>query len=154
MTKNFAEVWLWDGELCGKCLEMCVFVPSQLVPGQKTSGFETEVGWGGVMPTQPVATLLDLHWYFYMNLMLWYLIFTCTSAWTWCYAIWFSIIFRHELDVMRLYLELGARRVYPHGYFYINSMLRYLTCFNLGGVGEKGSLLWFCDLDFLFLMVC
>ena len=53
------------------------------------------LGWGGVIPTQRLATLvtqheidatlLDLHWRFNMKLKLRYLIFTGASTWSVCW---------------------------------------------------------------------
>ena len=65
------------------------------------------------------ATLYDLHWHFHMILMLRSMIFNCNSThphpivwggvawddnvigistWSWCYALWSSLAFPHDLD--------------------------------------------------------
>ena len=75
------------------------------------------LGWGGVIPTQRLAPLLDLLLHFYMNWMLRCLIFSCNSTWTGCSAAWSSLAILHELDALLLDLLL---------HFYLNWMLRCL----------------------------
>ena len=58
------------------------------------------VGWGGVIPTQRLATLLDFPGYFYMNLMLWY-------------TTWLSCVFLHELDAGKSWLAFGLTSLCP-----------------------------------------
>ena len=86
------------------------------------------------------ATLYDLHWHFHMNLMLRSMIFNCNSThphpiacggvgrdnnvigistWTWCYALWSSLAFPHDLDATLYDL---------HWHFHMNLMLRSMIC--------------------------
>ena len=94
-----------------------------------------------------------LHWHFHMNLMLPLMIFNCNSTtsasdslvgwvwvdnnvivistWTWCYALWSSLAFPHELDATLYELsslafphELDATLYDLHWHFHMNLMLR------------------------------
>ena len=71
------------------------------------------------------ATLYDLHWQFHMILMLRSMIFNChfhmililrsmifigISTWSWCYALWSSLAFPHDLDATLYDLQLP----FPH----------------------------------------
>ena len=68
------------------------------------------------------AILLDLHLRFSMNLVLRYLVISCISTGTWCYAAWPSLAFCFELDATLLDLLL---------HFNMNFMLRYLVFFRV-----------------------
>ena len=72
------------------------------------------LGWGGVIPTQRRATLLDLHLHFYTE---------------------------HDATLLDLHLyvhtELDATLLGLRLYFYMNLTLGYLTCFTLGWGGVR-----------------
>ena len=112
-----------------------LFKLSDLLPAHKTIGFEAGVGWGGLGWVG-----VGVGWY-QPNVFLPYLIFTCTSTWTWCYATWPALTWGWAgwagwggvIPTQRLPTLLDL-----HLYFYMNLMLRYLTCFNLGLGGLAG----------------
>ena len=84
--------------------------------------------WSSIaIPHDLDATLYDLHWHFHMNLMLRSMIFNYNSThphpiawggvgwdnnvigistWTWCYALWSSLAFPHDLDATLYDLQL------------------------------------------------
>ena len=84
------------------------------------------------------ATLYDLHWHFYMNLILRSMICNCISTWTWCYALWSSIaISTHPHPIVWVGVGWGgiiASLACPHEldatlydllwHFHMNLMLR------------------------------
>ena len=116
------------------------------------------VGWGGIItslaiPHEPDATLYDLQLQFHMNLMLRSMIFNCNSThphpivwggvgwdnnvigistWSWCYALWSSLAFPHDLDATLYDL---------HWHFHMNLMLRSMI-FNCNSTWSWCYALW------------
>ena len=119
------------------------------------------VGWGGIItllafPHEPDATLYDLQLKFHMNLMLRSMIFNCNSThpypivwggvggvgwdnnvigistWTWCYAVWSSLAFPHDLDATLCDLNW---------HFHMNLMLRSMI-FNCNSTWSWCYVLW------------
>ena len=92
--------------LCSVYIYRYIFMLTDSLPSHKsTSG---SLGWGGVITSVAFPHELDM-------------IFTCISTWTWCYALWPSFAFLHELDASLSDLHLH----FPD--LHLRFILRYLN---------------------------
>ena len=125
---HFPMIWMLRSMIFNWHFHMILMLRSMIFTGMSTWTWCYALWSSIAIPHEPDATLYDLQLQLHMNLilrsmifrwhfpMIWMLrsmIFIGISTWSWCYALWSSLAFPHELDATLYDLQCEKKLPLP-----------------------------------------